>query len=62
MTKTFELGPYGFRQLGLAADFGASNLVNGTLLVSCTSPNGQLAAYASVLDATTADPRTVLAR
>ena len=62
VTKTFELGPYGFRQLGLAADFGAADLVNGTLLVSCINPNGQLAAYASVIDASTADPRTVLAR
>ncbi len=61
-TKVVELGPYGFRQLGLSADFGAANLVNGTLLVSCTTPNGQLAAYASVIDASTADPRTVLAR
>ena len=61
-TKVVELGPYGFRQLGLAADFDVSNLVNGTLLVSCTTPNGQLAAYASVIDASTADPRTILAR
>jgi hypothetical protein len=61
-TRVVEIGPYGFRQLSLAADFSASNLVNGTLLVSCTTPNVQVAAYASVIDASTADPRTVLAR
>ncbi len=61
-TRSFTLEPYGFKQLNIATDFGVSNILNGTFLVSCTTAGGQVAAYASVIDATTADPRTVLAR
>lgn len=58
-TKTVALGPFGFRQLNVLNDFGISNLPGGSVLVSS---NGEVAAYASVIDNVTADPRTILAR
>jgi hypothetical protein len=61
-SRVVELGPYGFKQLNIATDFGVSSIVNGTFLVNCTTSSGLVAAYASVIDATTADPRTILAR
>ena len=58
-TKTVALGPLGFRQLGVGSDFGISSLPSGSVLVTS---DGQVAAYASVIDNVTADPRTLVAR
>ena len=59
---TTTVGPLGFLQLNLANNLGVANLVGGSILVSSSTPGAQVAAYASVIDAATADPRTVLAR
>lgn len=54
------LGPLGFRQLNVASNLGVSNVVGGTLLLSSRSSLTPVAAYASVIDNRTADPRTLL--
>lgn len=54
------LGPLGFRQLNIANNFGVSNVVGATLIVSSKSAQTPVAAYASVIDNRTADPRTLL--
>ncbi|MFN7989464.1 MAG: PKD domain-containing protein [Thermoanaerobaculia bacterium] len=59
---TTTVGPLGFVQLNLANNLGVTNLVGGSVLVSSSTPGAQVAAYASVIDAATADPRTILAR
>lgn len=60
--QTVDVGPLGFLQLNVANNLGVTNIVGGSFLLTCTTPGGQVAAYASVIDATTADPRTILAR
>lgn len=60
--QTFTVGPLGFLQLNLANNLGITNLSEGSALVSCSTPGCLVAAYASVIDAVTADPRTILAR
>lgn len=60
--QSVSLGPLGFVQLNVASHLGVANIVGGSFLVSCTTPGCQVAAYASVIDAATADPRTLLAR
>jgi len=60
--QTVTLGPLGFRQLNLANDLGVTNMVGGSLLVSCSTSACQVAAYASLIDQTTADPRTIVAK
>ena len=62
MIRTATVGPYGFAQLNLANDFGITNLNGGSVLLSCTPTACQVGVYASVIDSTTADPRTILAR
>ncbi len=54
------LGPLGFRQLNVANDLRISNLAGGTLVLSSKSSLTPFAAYASVIDNRTADPRTLL--
>lgn len=61
-STTVTLGPLGFRQLNLANDLGVSDLSNGSIRISSRTSGAQVAAYASVIDATTSDPRTILAR
>ncbi len=61
-TRTVELGPWGFSQLGVERDLGVASIAGGTFLVSSSTANAQIAAYASVIDATTSDPRSILAR
>jgi|GEM_PF-3113709 len=61
-SQVVNLGPYGFSQLNIANSFGVANIVGGSFLINCTTAGGQVAAYASVIDAATADPRTILAR
>lgn len=60
--QSFTVGPLGFLQLNVAANLGVANIVGGSFVITCTTPGGQVAAYASVIDAATADPRTILAR
>ena len=52
----------GVVQLNLATDLGVANLSGGSLVLSSPTPAANVAAYASVIDAATSDPRTVLAR
>ena len=52
----------GVVQLNLARDLGVAQLAGGSLVLSSPTPGARVAAYASVIDATTSDPRTVLAR
>lgn len=59
---TVSLGPLGFRQLNIASDLGIPDLSNGSIRISSQTPGAQVAVYASVIDATTSDPRTILAR
>lgn len=59
---TTAVGPLGFVQLNLASHLGLASFVGGSLLVSTSTPGAQVAAYASVIDTATADPRTILAR
>ena len=61
-TRTVDLGPYGFSQLNVGTDLGVANLSGGSFLLTPKTAGGAVAAYASVIDATTADPRSVLAR
>lgn len=61
-TRTVPVGPLGFVQLNLASDLGLASFSGGSILVSSATPGAQVAAYASVIDAATADPRTILAR
>lgn len=56
------LGPLGFKQVNLANDLGITNFSGGSVVVSSSTNGAQVAAYASVIDSTTADPRTILAR
>jgi len=61
-TRTVTVGPLGFVQLNLANDFSITNLDGGSVLLSCSPATCQVGAYASVIDAKTADPRTILPR
>ncbi len=59
---TVTVGGFGFLQLNIANDLGISNLDGGSVVVSSTTSGARIAAYASVIDSATADPRTILAR
>ena len=61
-TYSTAVGPLGFVQLNLASHLGVANLTGGSIVVSSSTAGAQIGAYASVIDATTADPRTILAR
>lgn len=61
-TYSTTLGALGFKQVNLANDLGVTNFVGGSVVVSSPTIGAQVAAYASVIDAATADPRTILAR
>ena len=61
-TRTVDLGPYGFSQLNVATDLGVTSIAGGSFLLTGKTGGGAVAAYASVIDATTSDPRTFLAR
>ena len=61
-SRTVDLGPYGFEQLHVATDLGVTALTGGSFLLTGKTAGGAVAAYASVIDAATADPRSVLAR
>ena len=61
---SYSLPPLGMTQVTqVVRDLGvAANLQNGQLLLSTATPGGAFAAYASVIDRTTNDPRTLLPR
>ena len=61
-STTTTVGPLGFVQLNLANNLGVSGLTNGSIVASSQTSGAQVAVYASVIDATTSDPRTILAR
>lgn len=61
-TRPVDLGPWGFSQLNVETDLGVASLDGGSFLLASTTTDGEVAAYASVIDATTGDPRSILAR
>ena len=61
-STTLTVGSLGFVQLNLANNLGVSSLTGGSVLVSSSTSGAQIGVYASVIDASTADPRTILAR
>ena len=61
--RDVDLPPLGMRQLTrVAVVLGASTLDLGRIAVSTPTPGGSVAAYASVIDNVTNDPRTILPR
>ena len=57
------LPPLGMTQINrVASALGATTLDVGRISVSTTTPGGLVAAYASIIDNTTNDPRTILPR
>jgi hypothetical protein len=62
-SRDIDLPPLGMTQLTRVATLlGAATLDLGRIAVSTPTPNGQFAAYASVIDNITNDPRTILPR
>jgi hypothetical protein len=62
-TRDVDLPPLGVTQLNrVAAILGAPTLDLGRISVSTLTPGGLVAAYASVIDNVTNDPRTLLPR
>jgi hypothetical protein len=62
-TRDVDLPPLGMTQINrVAAALGATTLDLGRIAVSTPTPGGHVAAYASVIDNTTNDPRTILPR
>ncbi|MBK9967368.1 MAG: hypothetical protein IPP07_21825 [Holophagales bacterium] len=63
-TGSYRLAPLGMRQVTqVVRDLGVTaDLLNGQLLISTATPKGEFATYASVIDRTTNDPRTLLPR
>ncbi len=62
-SRDVDLPPLGMTQLNrVAAALGASTLDAGRIAVSTATAGGLVAAYASVIDNTTNDPRTLLPR
>ena len=61
---SYTLLPLGMRQVTqVVRDLGvAADVQNAQLLLSTTTPGGQFASYATVIDRTTNDPRTLLPR
>jgi hypothetical protein len=55
--QTFTVGPLGSLQLDLATNMGITNFTGGSVLVSCSTPGCQVAAYASIIDAATAESK-----
>ena len=63
-TKRYFLSPLGMTQVGhVVRDLGVSgDVVGARLVLSTPTPGGAFAAYASAIDNTTNDPRTLLPR
>lgn len=61
-TKSVSLGPLSRAQFNVGTDFGYSNLSDAVFVISSPTAGAAVGAYASVIDAGTADPRTLLPR
>jgi hypothetical protein len=62
-TRDLDLPPLGMTQINrVAFELGASSLDAGRIAVSTSTPGGFVAAYASIIDNVTNDPRTLLPR
>ena len=63
-TKRYSLAPLGMTQVTkVVRDLGiATNVTGARLVISTPTANGAFAAYASVIDNVTNDPRTLLPR
>ncbi|MDX9733802.1 MAG: hypothetical protein RBU36_06730, partial [Thermoanaerobaculia bacterium] len=61
-TLNVSLGPLSRAQYNVGGDFGYTNLSDAVLVVSSPTAGARIGAYASVIDAGTADPRTLLPR
>lgn len=62
-SRDVELPPLGMTQINhVASALGAATLDAGRLAVSTSTPGGLVAAYASIIDSRTNDPRTILPR
>lgn len=62
-SRDVDLPPLGMTQINhVGASLGAPTLDLGRIAVSTSTPGGLVAAYASVIDNTTNDPRTILPR
>lgn len=59
-SKRLRLGPLSRAQLNVASDFDVNNLDGGAFVISSPTPGALVGAYASSIDAATADPRTLL--
>ncbi|MBL8115241.1 MAG: SGNH/GDSL hydrolase family protein [Acidobacteria bacterium] len=59
-TRRVEVGPLAFAQLNVANDLGVAEVSGAALLLSTSTAGGKFAAYASAIDRTTGDPRTLL--
>lgn len=61
-TVNVSLGPLSRAQYNVGADFGYPNLSDAVFVISSPTAGARIGAYASVIDAGTADPRTLLPR
>lgn len=61
-TASVRRAALGFAQLNLANELGVTSVSNGSVLVARPTAGAQVAACAYVIDATTSDSRTILAR
>lgn len=61
-TRSVAIGPLGFAQLNVANDLGVDGVAGASLVLSTPTPWAIFAAYASVIDRATGDPRTLLPR
>ena len=61
-TKSVSLGPLSRAQYNVGTDFGYSNVSDAVFVISSPTSGAAVGAYASVIDASTADPRTLLPR
>ncbi len=61
-TLNVSLGPLSRAQYNVGGDFGYPNLSDAVFVISSPTAGARIGAYASVIDAGTADPRTLLPR
>lgn len=61
-TRRIPVGPLGFAQLNVLNELGIDGIAGAAFVLSTPSPGGAFAAYASVIDRATGDPRTLLPR
>lgn len=61
-SRTTTLGRLAMTQWSVGAEFGITNLMGGSFVITTNSASPAIAAYASVVDNVTEDPRTLLPR